>query len=105
MRDLAAHLDPTVTPKRMLALDGGGVRGLISLGILKRIEAELGSPLSNHFDLIGGTSTGALIATKLSTGSSVDEIARALGTSPRTVKRRWRFVRAWLQRHMLEDES
>lgn len=38
-------------------------------------------------------------------GCSVEEVARSLGTSPRTVKRRWRFVRAWLQTHMLEEES
>lgn len=36
-------------------------------------------------------------------GGSTEEIAATLGLSPRTVKRRWRFARAWLQRRMQED--
>lgn len=36
-------------------------------------------------------------------GGSTEEIAALLGTSPRTVKRRWRFARAWLQRRLQEE--
>jgi RNA polymerase sigma factor (TIGR02999 family) len=36
-------------------------------------------------------------------GCSVDEIATAMSASPRTVKRRWRLARAWLQRRIAED--
>lgn len=67
-------------PKRILALDGGGIRGVISLQILKRIERilqdEMGpdTRLSDYFDLIGGTSTGAIIATGLALGWKVDRI-------------------------------
>ncbi len=61
-------------PKRILALDGGGIRGRISLGILRRIESLLGGPLCNHFDLIGGTSTGSIIAAGLSLGWGVDAL-------------------------------
>ncbi len=68
-------------PKRILALDGGGVRGLISLGFLRRIEAILRERsgrndfcLADYFDLMGGTSTGSLIATLLSLGKPVDEV-------------------------------
>jgi uncharacterized protein len=68
-------------PKRLLALDGGGIRGLITLGYLDEIETLLrqryGNPklvLADYFDLIGGTSTGAIIATLLSLGYSVDDI-------------------------------
>jgi len=68
-------------PKRLLALDGGGIRGLISLGYLARIEAGLrrrhGRPdlvLSDYFDLIGGTSTGAIIASALALGWPVEKI-------------------------------
>lgn len=70
-------------PKRILALDGGGIRGIISLGFLARIEALLreqsGNPelvLSDYFDLIGGTSTGALLATAFSLGWPVERAAR-----------------------------
>ncbi len=73
-RTLQQHLDPDVTPKRILALDGGGIRGLISLGILEDVERRLGSPLSDHFDLIGGTSTGAIIATELAMGETVGKV-------------------------------
>lgn len=61
-------------PKRILALDGGGIRGRITLGILQRIEAVVGSPLSSHFDLIGGTSTGSIIATGLALGWPVQKL-------------------------------
>ncbi len=68
--------------KKLLALEGGGLMGLISLGILARIEAELrhahgGNPefrLRDYFDYIGGTSTGAIIAAGLMTGRSVQEL-------------------------------
>ena len=63
-------------PKRILALDGGGVRGVLALAILEKIEAAIarvhGGPvrLCDYFDLIGGTSTGAIIATGLALGHS-----------------------------------
>ncbi len=78
-------------PKRILALDGGGVRGIVSLAILERIEAILrerapppGSGpfrLAHYFDLIGGTSTGSIIAAGLALGFSVDEIRSLLALS------------------------
>jgi predicted acylesterase/phospholipase RssA len=67
--------------KRLLALDGGGIRGVFSLEILARMEAELrarlGRPelvLGDYFDYMAGTSTGAIIATCLSWGMSVGEV-------------------------------
>jgi predicted acylesterase/phospholipase RssA len=71
-------------PKRILALDGGGLRGILTLGILKRIEDTLrerhgNAPdfrLADYFDLIAGTSTGAIIAATLAIGWSVDEITK-----------------------------
>jgi len=69
--------------KRILALDGGGVRGIFTLQILARLEAifreDAGNPdlrLSSVFDLVAGTSTGAIIATFLARGLSVAEIER-----------------------------
>ena len=69
-------------PKRILALDGGGVRGILSLAILERLEALLGERsgdrdsfrLAQYFDLIGGTSTGSIIATGLALGMSVRDL-------------------------------
>jgi patatin-like phospholipase/acyl hydrolase len=67
--------------KRMLTLDGGGIRGVFSLEILLRIQTLLrqhyGAPnmvLADHFDLFAGTSTGAIIATCLCWGMTVEEI-------------------------------
>src|SRR5579872_6316022 len=59
---------------RILSLDGGGAKGFYTLGVLKEIEAMLGEPLCERFDLIFGTSTGAIIAALLALGYTVDEI-------------------------------
>jgi predicted acylesterase/phospholipase RssA len=59
---------------RVLTLDGGGAKGFYTLGVLKHIESMVGSRLSERFDLIFGTSTGAIIAALLALGKSVDEI-------------------------------
>ena len=81
-RSFAEHLDPDVGPKRILALDGGGLRGVLTLGMLREIETVLrrrhgddpAFRLCDYFDLIAGTSTGAIIAAALSLGMSVDEV-------------------------------
>ena len=69
--------------KKLLSIDGGGIRGVLALGALKRIEdilaAESGRAdfrLADYFDYISGTSTGAIIATGLATGMSVDDIVK-----------------------------
>lgn len=81
-RTFQQHLDPACKPKRILALDGGGIRGLLTAGMLQRVEDILreragGDPkfrLSDYFDLIGGTSTGSIIAAGLSLGMSAQEV-------------------------------
>ena len=68
-------------PRKLLSLDGGGIRGLITIEILARIESivreQSGRPslvLADYFDYIAGTSTGAVIGTLLALGKPVDEI-------------------------------
>lgn len=61
-------------PLRILSLDGGGAKGFYSLGVLREIEAMVGKPLCEAFDLVYGTSTGAIIAALIALGHSVDEI-------------------------------
>jgi patatin-like phospholipase/acyl hydrolase len=65
-------------PKRILSLDGGGIRGALTIGYLEKIEALLRERHNNehlllcdYFDLVGGTSTGAIIAACLAKGMSV----------------------------------
>jgi predicted patatin/cPLA2 family phospholipase len=60
---------------RVLSLDGGGAKGFYTLGVLAQVQAMLKSkPLCEHFDLIFGTSTGAIIAALLSLGYKVEDI-------------------------------
>lgn len=61
-------------PFRVLSLDGGGAKGFYSLGVLHEIEALAGKRLSEAFDFVFGTSTGAIIASLIALGYSVDEI-------------------------------
>jgi hypothetical protein len=74
---LTNRLEQVFSPpriRRILSLDGGGVRGLSSLLILRDIMKGIGQPVDatdvkpcEYFDLIGGTSTGGLIAIMLGT--------------------------------------
>lgn len=78
------HLEKRLDPNRkhrMLSIDGGGIRGVIALEVLARIEHELRAQtnkndlvLAEWFDFIGGTSTGAIIAAGLSIGMTVNEL-------------------------------
>ncbi len=68
-------------PRKMLALDGGGIRGLMTARVLIRLEELLAKSrggsdfrLCHYFDYIGGTSTGAIIAAALSRGMSAHEL-------------------------------
>jgi hypothetical protein len=69
-------------PKRILALDGGGVKGIVTIAFLEKIEEVLKERsgrgndfrLSDYFDLVGGTSVGSLLATLIALGYSVSEI-------------------------------
>jgi uncharacterized protein len=82
-------------PHRMLALDGGGIRGLITLGILERIEKlvaeKTGLKLGEYFDYIAGTSTGAIIAAGLSRGLTTAELIKFYTSSGKQM-----FDPAWL---------
>ncbi len=72
----------TKQPRKILSLDGGGIRGIITLEILAEIEKQLKQKLNrgedfrlgDYFDYIGGTSTGAIIAAGLSIGMSVQHL-------------------------------
>ncbi|MEP7168576.1 MAG: patatin-like phospholipase family protein [Bacteroidota bacterium] len=83
-------------PKRILALDGGGIRGAVTLGFLGKAEQILAARheqagiikkedfrLHHYFDLIGGTSTGSIIAALLAVGgysvSDVKKMYKTLG--------------------------
>ncbi|TNF41188.1 MAG: patatin [Bacteroidetes bacterium] len=119
-KTLFEHLDSSHGPKRILALDGGGIRGALTLGYLKKIETIIREKendpnllLCDYFDLIGGTSTGSIIAAGLSIGKTVDEIAELymkLGGEIFGEKKKWfnplqtwQFLKARYDYQALED--
>ena len=69
-------------PHRLLALDGGGIRGVITLGILEKMESLLAQKskdkdsfrLCDWFHYVAGTSTGAIIAAGIARGMRIDEL-------------------------------
>ena len=118
----ADHFSNKTAPKRILALDGGGIRGALTLGYLQRIEDILRKQhgddknfrLSDYFDLIGGTSTGSIIAACLAIGLSVKEIKNMymdLGDKIFAKKYKWwkifeidDIIKAGYKSKPLEDE-
>ncbi len=110
------HLANDRQPKRILALDGGGLRGILTIGMLQHMEDILRERhhagaefrLCHYFDLIAGTSTGSIIAAALALGWTVAEIKEcyfALGNAifARSFLRRGIF-RAKYARKTLADE-
>src|SRR5271163_4191841 len=68
-------------PRKLLAIDGGGIRGVLSLQILQEIEQLLIKEskvadyrLADYFDYVAGTSTGGIVAAGIAVGMSVKEI-------------------------------
>ncbi len=99
-------------PKRILSLDGGGIRGALSLGYLEAIETMLrrrynnnSLVLSDYFDMIGGTSTGAILATLLSLGKEVEEIKQIyFGLGKKIFTKRQKFFNWWYFKYLLTSE-
>ena len=63
-------------PFRILTFNGGGIRGAFGVAFLARLEELTGTPVVDHFDLIAGTSTGAIIAASLALGLPARELER-----------------------------
>ncbi len=82
-------------PKRLLALDGGGIRGVLTLEVLAGLEEQLRQRhgdrdlvLADVFHYFAGTSTGAIIAAALALGRPVAEIQERYATLGRKVFRK-----------------
>ena len=74
---------------QILALDGGGFKGMFSAAVLAKLEKDLKTPLLSHFDLVAGTSTGGIIALGLGAGKATSELVDFyLDEGPRIFKRR-----------------
>lgn len=91
---------------QILSLDGGGIKGIFSAAVLAAIEEDLDTRITDHFDLIAGTSTGGIIALALGYGLRPKEIVEFYATyGPRIFPRQlglgWLkalFVRKYSQR-------
>lgn len=106
------HWKKDGTPKRILTLDGGGTRGILTLGFLDRIESLLRTRhggrgdfrLSHYFDLIAGTSTGSIIAAGLAKGMRVSEIRELYESLADTVFKKSLFRKGIIQAKYSSEE-
>lgn len=64
----------TAKPRRILCIDGGGIKGTLPAAILAELEADLPKPIGAYFDLIAGTSTGGILAIGLALGKTAAEL-------------------------------
>ncbi len=79
----------------ILALDGGGSKGVYSLGFLREFERLTNIELSKCFDLVYGTSTGSIIGALIALGKSIDEIIQIyLSTIPDIMGARRKYSRS-----------
>jgi len=60
--------------RAILCLDGGGMRGILTIQLLKKLEQIAEMPLHQLFDMVAGTSTGGIIAGLICTGHNADQI-------------------------------
>ncbi len=86
--------------RRILSIDGGGIKGVFPASFLATIEDTIGSNVADYFDLIVGTSTGGIIALGLGLGMSAKEILKFYDDyGPRIFAgdRRWGFLKSWFR--------
>jgi len=60
--------------RRVLTIDGGGIKGVFPAAFLAEIEDRIGEPIYDYFDLIAGTSTGGILAIGLGLGLTAGEL-------------------------------
>ena len=91
---------------RILALDGGGIKGAFTAAALATLSQQLGEPVGRRFDLIAGTSTGGILAIGLGLGLSPTEMLnfyRKKGPTIFPLMRRHQRIRRWA-RHWLKPK-
>lgn len=86
------NLGIPLTNKIILSIDGGGMRGIFTLQLLKKLEMLAGSPCYEWCDMVAGTSTGGLISSLILNKKSAVEIEEYYNTLVAKVFTR----RSWL---------
>ncbi len=91
---------------RILALDGGGIKGSFTAGVLAALEKDTGHRCVDHFDLIAGTSTGGIIALGLGLGLSAAEIVEFYTNRGPTIFPSTSLARRWsgVLRHLFQPK-
>ena len=83
--------------KVILSIDGGGMRGMISIAMLAELERLTGKTCQQLFDMVAGTSTGAIIAAGIAIGMTAQQLLEVVlglaevlsqGVEERTIRRR-----------------
>lgn len=106
---------PAGRPFKILALDGGGIKGLYTAHLLRQCELDLanGKPLAAYFDMIAGTSTGGIIALGLGLARTTEEIVSFYETDGRRIfppspvtklGKAWRFVSSFFRPILNHEE-
>lgn len=91
----------TISRFQILSLDGGGIKGLFSAAVLAAIEEDLNVEITDHFDLITGTSTGGLIAIGLGLGLRPREIVEFYLREGSAIFPKyfgWKSIQHWMYR-------
>ena len=87
----------------ILALDGGGTRGIYTAQLLAKIEQAFGTRIKTYFDLIAGTSTGAIIAGAAVSDIPMTDIVQLFETETSYIfKRRWYRIPLFLSKYPSE---
>lgn len=88
LRELPPEQRTVAAPRQLLALSGGGFRGLFTARVLELLETEAGGPIKDRFDVLGGTSIGGIVAIALACGISAGEIRARFAQDGPTIFRR-----------------
>lgn len=84
--------------RRILSIDGGGIRGTFPAAFLAHLEEDLEHPIHEYFDLIAGTSTGGVIAIGLAMGMRASEILEFYESrGPEIFSQQHNGLRGWME--------
>src|ERR1700733_13667113 len=75
--------------RRILTIDGGGIKGVFPAAFIAEMEEQLGDRIANYFDMIAGTSTGGIIALALGLGMTGQEILDLYSKNAKRIFPRW----------------
>lgn len=96
MSEVRSHSPESARRFQVLALSGGGYRGLYTAQILADLEAEIGEPIGRHFDLIAGTSVGGILALAIAMEIPAKKIVDMFVEHGGEIfKKRWTWFGLW----------